>query len=247
MLFGINFEYLARVFPKLMTALPVTLLLFAVSGVLLGLFSVVITAVRVRKTVVLYQLVSVLVSFIRSTPLLLQLFVIYYGLPVLLKPVGIDINSWSQLTYAVIALVLHNGVYLSELMLPAYLSISKGQFDAAHSIGLTETQTFLRIIFPQVVPIILPGLGNILVDLIKDTSVLFTIGMVDLMGRAKIIIAGDYGIGKLEVYIAIAIVYWVISAIIDWLMAQVEKHHQKYSLNKGIRVNAAEREGVLHV
>ena len=242
MFLGINFEYLMKVFPKLIEALPITLLLFAVSGVCLFIFGILITLVRIRKTPVLYQIVAFIVSFIRSTPLLLQLFVIYYGLPLLLKTVGIDINSWSQFSYAVIALVIHNGVYFSEIILPAYQSISKGQHDAAYSIGMTETQKFARIIFPQVVPIILPGLGNILVDLIKDTSILFTIGMVDLMGKAKIIIASDYGIGKLEVYIAIAIVYWIISAAIDKLIARIEEHNKKFDFGKGISIKFDEKE-----
>ncbi len=234
--FGLDFGYILSVLPKLIAMLPLTLfvvLVVAIFGFLLG---VAVTAIRVKKIKVLFPTVSVYVSFMRSTPCLIQLFVIYYGLPLLLNLIGIDINQWSRTTFAVLTLILHNGAYFSEVLRPAYLAVDKGQHEAADSIGFTGTQKFLRIISPQVVPIALPNIGNLLIDLIKDTSILFTIGVVDLMGRARLIIANDYGIGKLEVFITVAIIYWIISNVVENGVRWLEIRNEKYKFAKGIKV-----------
>lgn len=232
----IDFEYIAKVFPKLIEVIPITLFVVLIAGLFSIFLGAIITVVRVKKVKVLFPIVSVYVSFARSTPILIQLFVVYYGAPLLFKPIGIDINNWSRTAFAIIALVLHNGAYFSEVMRPAYLAVDKGQHDAADSIGLTGTQKFIRIICPQVVPIALPSLGNLLIDLIKDTSILFSIGVVDLMGRAKLIIANDYGIGKVQVFIAVAIIYWIISAVSEKGIHALEKRTERYKFAKGIKV-----------
>jgi L-cystine transport system permease protein len=232
---GTGFEYIAKILPKLMTVVPLTLLVVLVAGVLGFFLGIIVTAIRVKKVKVLFQIVSVYVSFMRSTPSLIQLFVVYYGMPILFKLAGIDIQQWSRTGFAILTLVLHNGAYLSEVMRPAYLAVDKGQHDAADSIGLTGTQKFLRIICPQVVPIALPSLGNLLIDLIKDTSILFTIGVVDLMGKAKLIITSDYGVAQLKVYIILAIIYWIISAAAEKGIHILEDKNRKYKFDSVIK------------
>lgn len=232
---GIGFEYVVKILPKLIAMLPLTLLVVFIAGFLSFFLGIVVTAIRIKKVKVLFQIISVYVSFIRSTPSLIQLFIVYYGLPVLLKIVGINISEWSRTGFAILTLILHNGAYLSEVMRPAYLAVDKGQHDAADSIGLTEMQKLIRIICPQVLPIALPNLGNLLIDLIKDTSILFTIGVVDLMGKAKLIIANNDGIGQVQVYITVAIIYWIISAIAEKGIDVLEKRNKKYKFDNVIK------------
>lgn len=231
----IGFEYVAKVLPKLIKMLPLTLFVVLIAGVFGFFLGIIVTAIRIKKVKVLFQIVSVYVSFMRSTPSLIQLFVVYYGLPIIFKLAGIDIQQWSRTGFAILTLVLHNGAYLSEIMRPAYLAVDKGQHDAADSIGLTGTQKFFRIICPQVVPIALPSLGNLLIDLIKDTSILFTIGVVDIMGKAKIVIANDYGVGQLKVYVIVAIIYWIISIIAEKGIHALENKNGKYKFDSVIK------------
>ena len=233
---GIDFAYIEKIFPKLIQMVPFTFLIVLVSGFFGILLGVIVTVIRIKKTRMLFQIVSVYVSFTRSTPGLIQLFVVYYGLPVLLSAFGININQWSRTAFAILTLILHNGAYSSEILRPAYLAVGKGQHDAADSVGLTSTQKLIRIIAPQMVPIALPSLANLLMDLIKDTSLLFTIGVVDLMGRAKMIIGNDYGVGQLEVYITIAAIYWFVSAIAEKGISEMEKRNKKFKLRSGINI-----------
>lgn len=228
-------EYVAKILPKLIKMLPLTLFVVMVAGVISFFLGVIVTAIRIKKVKVLFQIISVYVSFMRSTPSLIQLFVVYYGLPIIFKVAGVDIQEWSRTAFAILTLVLHNGAYLSEVMRPAYLAVDKGQHDAADSIGLTGTQKFFRIICPQVVPIALPSLGNLLIDLIKDTSILFTIGVVDLMGKAKLIITNDYGVGQLKVYITVAVIYWIISIIAEKGIQALENKSKKYKFDSVIK------------
>lgn len=233
---GTGFEYVANILPKLIKMIPLTLFVVLVAGISSFFLGVIVTAIRIKKVKVLFQIISVYVSFMRSTPSLIQLFVVYYGLPIIFKLAGVDIQQWSRTGFAILTLVLHNGAYLSEVMRPAYLAVDKGQHDAADSIGLTRTQKFFRIICPQVVPIALPSLGNLLIDLIKDTSILFTIGVVDLMGKAKLIISNDYGVGQLKVYVTIAVIYWIISIIAEKGIKALENKNKKYKFNSVIKV-----------
>lgn len=226
-------EYIAGIFIKLLQNVPITLFVMLAAGIIAFFLGIAVTAVRIKKVSILYPLASIYISFSRGTPILIQLFVIYYGSPLLFKLAGIDINQWSQITFAIITLVFHNAAIFSEIARPAYLAVDKGQHDAADSIGMTGGQKVFRIIFPQVVPIALPTIGNMVIDLVKDTSVLFTIGVVDLMGRAKLIIANNYGIGKVTVYIIVALIYWFISALVEWGVRLLEKRNKKYKFAAG--------------
>jgi len=220
---GIDFTYIFEILPKFIRVVPYTILIIAISGTL-GLFlAVIVTAIRIKKIKILNQITGIYISFFRSTPSIIHLFLVYYGLPILLGTFGININWWSRSAFSILALVLFNGAYVSEILRPAYLAVDKGQHEAAESIGLSGVKKFYRIICPQAIPIALPNLGNALIDLIKDTSVLFIIGLVDIMGKAKLLIANDYGVKKLEVYIAVGLIYWVITFVADVGIKALEK------------------------
>lgn len=227
MLLGIDFIYVFEVLIKLMKVVPYTMLIMLVSGIFGLILAILILAIRLNKIKGLNLAVGVYLSFFRSTPVLIHLFLVYYGMPVLLDKVGIDISSWNKSVFAVLSLTLFNGAYISEILRPAYLAVDKEQHDAADSIGMTSFKKIQRIIIPQMIPIVLPGLGNALIDLIKDTSVLFVIGLVDIMGRAKLLIANDYGVQKLEVYIAAGTIYWIIIKIFNLLVSRFEEKYKR--------------------
>lgn len=205
--------YVLQMIEKIIKAVPYTAAITLAAAVISTVFSILLTVVYVRRLPGFYQLLSVYISFFRSTPSLIHIFIVYYGLPLVLKPFGIVLDASGKTLYAICALSLFYTSYLIEIIRPAYLSIDKGQHEAALSIGLKPLQKEFRIIVPQVVPIILPAMGTAFIELIKDTSVLFVIGLTDIMGKANIIITNDYGVKKLEVYIAVGAIYWVITTI----------------------------------
>jgi L-cystine transport system permease protein len=213
--------------PSIMKALPLTLIIMIVSlffGLLLGL---VLAVMKLQKNIILKSIANGYTAFIRGTPPLLQLFLVFYGLPQVVSSVGIDINDWSKSIFAVITFSLNGGAFISEIMRAAYLSIDVGQREAALSIGMNNIQCLRRIIIPQAFKISLPNLGNIIISLLKETSYVFTIGVVDILGKAKLIGSDGYGVRQLEVFIAVALIYWVICIIIEQLISLYEHMNNK--------------------
>lgn len=228
-----DFGFILETLPTLIKTLPLTLYIFVVSAFFGFLLAVLVAAIRILKVPVLHQIVALYASFMRSTPGIIHIFLVYYGLPVLLSNFGININNMDRMIFSVIALVLYNGAFVSEILRPSYLAVSRQQHEAGTSVGMTRWQTHRRIIFPQVLPIALPSLSNALIDLLKDTSLLFLIGLVDIMGQANIIIANTYGVYQLEVYIAIAIIFWLLSSVLVFGLQQLENYFNRYSKQEG--------------
>lgn len=197
--------------PKILPYLSVTfsIVVYAtIFGVLLGM---VIVLVQIKKIPGLSQLVKVYVSFMRGTPMLVQLMLVYYGIPALLDPVlGTKINrEWGAVNFAYVTFILNQGAFLSAIFYSAITSIPYGQTEAGLSAGLTEFQTFYRIVLPQMVKTALPPFGSDLVGLFQNSSLVFLIGVTDIMGRAKTI--GTATKHVLEAYVFVVIIYIIIS------------------------------------
>lgn len=207
--------------------LPLTLFMLGLSLLFSLLLGFVIALIRIQKKPVLSKMATIYLSFMRCTPLLVQLFLVYFGLPQLLLLVHIDINSWSRITFLVIAFSLHTAAPLSEVIRSAYLSIDKGQFEAAYSIGMNYFQSLRRIILPQAFVAALPNLGNATISLLKDTALAFTIGIIDIMGQVRLILGNNYGIGMFEIYVTISLVYWSMCIVIEIIVSYLEKHLKK--------------------
>ncbi|WP_419865666.1 amino acid ABC transporter permease [Burkholderia latens] len=153
------------------------------------------------------------VSLMRGTPLLVQMFVVYYGLPDL----GITLDPT---TAGIFTLTLNAGAYLSESMRGAILGIGRGQWAAAHSLGLTHVQTLRYIVCPQALRLAVPSLGNTLVSLIKDTSLVSVITVTELLRSTQEVIAATFQ--PLPLYLAAAAIYWVLSTLLTRLQGRVE-------------------------
>ncbi len=174
------------------------------------------------------SLASSYINVIRCTPSIVLLFIVYYGIPKLaLGLFGLDLNFTSKLVYVVISLSLIYSATLSEIIRSAYLALGRSQYEAALSIGLTPFQAVRRIMLPQGLVIALPNLGNSLISLFKEGSLAFTIGLIDMMGAGNLIISRNYGAYSLETYIALAIIYWLITLLLEGLFLKLEKHYSR--------------------
>lgn len=153
------------------------------------------------------------VSFVRGTPLLVQLFLIYYGLPQL----GIELDP---LPAALIGFSLNMAAYACEILRAAIGSIERGQWEAAASIGMTRGQTLRRAILPQAARTALPPLGNSFISLVKDTSLAATIQVPELFRQAQLITARTFEI--FTMYIGAALIYWVLASALAHLQHRLE-------------------------
>lgn len=180
------------------------------------------------------KLADIYIHITRCTPSIVILFIVFYGIPKLFRAVfNIQIDFWPKIIFVIIALTLLYGAQLAEIIRSSYEAVGKGQFEAGISIGLTPFQTLRRIVIPQAVIYALPNFGNSLIALLKEGSLAYTIGLIDIMGAGNIFIARNYGAYALETYIALAIVYWIMTLIVENGFKLLEKR-----LSKG-RVYAA--------
>lgn len=212
---------------QVLQQLPLTLLMIVLSLIFALILGFILATIRIQKIKLLSPVVKVYISFIRSTPLLLQLFLVYFALPQLLLFVHIDINHFSRLFFLILAFTLHTGAYLSEIIRAGYQSVDYRQIEAGLSIGLTYPRILKEIILPQALRNSIPNLTTQIIELVKDTSLAFTIGIIDMMGQVKLIIGNNYGLGMLEVYIVISVVYWLIALIIQGVFTIIDKRAQK--------------------
>lgn len=229
----LDFPFMWEAVPDLLRFVPVTLQITAVSLVLALLVGLATALIRIYRAPVLSQLAALYVSFIRGTPLLVQIYLSYYGLPKLLSWLaerhgwtGVDVAGIPAIAFIYFAFTLNVGAYSSETIRAAIQAIDKGQLEAALSIGMTPWQGMRRIVLPQALAVALPSIGNTAISLLKDTSLAFLISVVDLMGEAKIV--GSRGLQFFEVYIVVALVYWVICIAIERAVAVLEKRVRRF-------------------
>jgi His/Glu/Gln/Arg/opine family amino acid ABC transporter permease subunit len=224
--------------PEILMALPVTLFL-ALTAAMIGLIIAFVTALaRYFKVRVLSDLCKVYVSYIRGTPALVQIMLVYFGIPLILRVLNeyfgtnFNVNGVPRMVFAIIALSFNAGAYMSETIRGALLAVDVGQLEAAYSVNMSVKQALVRIVIPQAFAIALPSLANTLVSLIKETSLVFTISIIDLMARARI--AGSRGYRFFEIYVVVSIVYWVLCAGAARLLGIAEKRARKHerSINR---------------
>ncbi len=188
-------------------------------GLLLGFG---LALMRLSRFMVARGISRVYVSFFRGTPLLVQLFVIYYGLP----QIGIELDP---LPAALIGFSLNMAAYVCEILRAAISSVDRGQWEAAASIGMTRGQTLRRAILPQAARTALPPLGNSFISLVKDTALAATIQVPELFRQAQLITARTFEV--FTMYLAAALIYWVLasalSALQNRLEARVNRHDQE--------------------
>ncbi|MBO8178005.1 amino acid ABC transporter permease [Aeribacillus pallidus] len=195
--------------------IPLTILSF-----FFGMILAILTALaRLSNIKVLRGIARVYVSAIRGTPLLVQLFIIFYGLPTL----NIDMTPFPA---AIIGFSLNVGAYASEIVRASILSIPKGQWEAGYSIGMSHSQTLKRIILPQAARVSIPPLSNTFISLVKDTSLASLILVTEMFRRAQEIAAMNYEF--LLLYSEAALLYWVICFILTIIQDRMEARLDRY-------------------
>ncbi|WP_035057501.1 amino acid ABC transporter permease [Andreprevotia chitinilytica] len=189
-------------------------LLLAVAAMIGGLLiGTLVAVIRLAKLPVLAQLSALYVSCMRGTPLLVQLFVIYFGLP----SIGIQFEPFSA---GILGLSLNVGAYLSETIRGSINGVSHGQWEAAKSLGLTYGQALHHVVGPQALRLAVPSLSNSLISLIKDTSLVSVIAVGELMLATKEVIATTFQ--PFPLYLAAAGIYWAMSASFEVVQKRLE-------------------------
>ncbi|WP_231784895.1 MULTISPECIES: amino acid ABC transporter permease [Lysinibacillus] len=225
---GNDFDWMliANVLPILLQYLPVTLEILFFSIVFGLLFGFVAAIPKLLQIPILKQMVTIYISFIRGTPILIQLFLVFYGVPALLKMIHIDVTRMDAIYFVIITYTFSNAASFAEIFRAAILTIDRGQLEAAYAVGLNRAQAFLRIILPQALRIAFPNMANTMVSSLKDTSLAFSIGVMDMVGRGETLIASTTR--ALEIYLALSVVYYVIVLFAEKILKRNERYLNRY-------------------
>lgn len=212
---NLNVDLMINSLPLLVAGAGITIQITAISvglGLVIGMF---VGIARISNVKLLRWLAAIYIDFLRGTPLLVQIFLIYFALPVIL---GQRIDPFIA---AITACGINSGAYIAEIFRAGIQAIDEGQMEAGRSLGMTWVQTMRYIIVPQAFKNIVPPLGNEFIALLKDSSLVSVIGFEELTRRGQLIIARTYG--SLEIWISVAIIYLVMTLTISRLVAYLEK------------------------
>jgi putative amino-acid transport system permease protein len=201
---ALDLGYMLGLVPVILRYVPLTLGMAIAAMAMALVIASVLAVVRVLKVPVVDAVVGVFISFFRGTPLLVQLFLFYYGLP---QIVG-ALTQINGVTAAIMGLTLHFSAYMAESIRGAITGVDRSQWEAAASVGMTRLQAMRRIVLPQAARVAAPTLLNYFIDMIKSTSLAFTLGVTEMMGAAQKEAAGSFR--YFDAFLVVAVIYWVI-------------------------------------
>lgn len=213
----------AKIMQVILRGLPNTLLLLFWSLLLATLLGLLLTRMRLARGKFPVGLANLYLNLVRGTPPLLMLLLSYYGLPVLLKAIGINIENWTRLMFGVFGLTIGWSAYLAEAFRSAYLSVDPGQLEAARSIGMSNRDAFLQIILPQAAVIALPNIENLVIGLVKATSLVYVLGLYDMYNEAANLSNQTAGLHQLQIFVLLALTYWLIVLVIEAIFRLIRK------------------------
>jgi arginine/lysine/histidine/glutamine transport system substrate-binding and permease protein len=214
-----TFGVILQAFPALLQGALVTLQLTILSVVFGLIGGSLIGIIRLSHIAPVRWVARAYVDFFRGTPLLVQIFMIYFGLPAILQELGLTF-TFDRLTAGVIALSLNSAAYIAEVVRAGIQSIETGQSEAAQSLGLSSVQTMSYVIFPQAFRRMIPPLGNEFISLLKDTSLVAVIGFEELFRKGQLIVADNYR--AFEIYAAVAVVYLCLTLLSSQAFSRLE-------------------------
>ncbi|MBQ6106533.1 MAG: amino acid ABC transporter permease [Lachnospiraceae bacterium] len=212
--------------PHLIKKIPITLELAGLAFLVSIVVGLLIAVIRYKKVKILSPIATAFLSLMRGTPMLIQLYVAYYGIPAILRifnswGADIDVNLIPKMVYAFFALGLYQAAFTSETFRAALESVDKGEIEAATAMGMTYGQILRRIIVPEALENALPGICNSVIGLVKGTSLASTCGIIEITYQNQILAGRDYR--YLEGYVALAIIYWVITIVLEKIFKLIEK------------------------
>ncbi|WP_332492537.1 amino acid ABC transporter permease [Niameybacter sp.] len=211
-------DYTAKLMPQVIEGLGVTLQLFGLTLLFSIPLGIVIALGRVSRFKILNKITSCYILILRGTPLLLQIVFVFFGLPL----IGI---TFDRLPAALVAFSLNYAAYFAEIFRSGIASIDKGQYEGAEVLGLSSMETFFRIIFPQAIKRVLPPVGNEVVTLVKDTALVYILGLDELLKVGKIACNRDASLLPLVI---IAVVYLLLTGVLSKIMTILEKKYAYY-------------------
>ena len=217
-----DLEYIIGTFARVGAGLDKTMTLFVVTlGASLPLGFAFTLLVRCRFAP-LRWFTQTFIYIMRSTPLILQLLFVYFGMPYM-PGVGPWFQSLDRFDAAMIAFVLNYAAYFAEIFRGGLLAVDPGQFEAAKVLGLTKTQTMLRIVLPQMLRVAMPSISNETITLVKDTSLMFTLAIPEVLQFAKSAVNAT---GKTFPFVVAGIIYLVLNMVITWGLKKIEKRYE---------------------
>lgn len=211
-------SYIYTLLPSIGDGLVVTLKVFALTLVFSIPLGIIVSILRIWNIKPISRITELYVWVMRGTPLMLQVVFIFFGLPV----VGI---TFDRFTAVIIAFVLNYAAYFGEIFRGGIESIDKGQYEAAKVLGLSSYRTFTRIILPQMFKIVLPSIANEVITLVKDTSLVYIVGIGELLRAGKIASNRDASLVPL---VLVGVVYLLLTAIFTIVFNKIEKKYSYY-------------------
>lgn len=215
---NLDFSYMIEVLPAILKYIPITLFMAIIAMIIAVAIGLALALVYKTNFKILIYAANVYISFFRAIPMLVQLFLIYYGLPQLF-PVFTKLDA---VTAAIIGLGFKQAAFLAEIFRAAFASVEKGQLEACLAGGMSKFQAYRRIILPQALRNALPGTGNTFISLIKETSLAFTLGVVEIFAEAKMQASNSFR--YFEAYLTVALVYWAIIVVYTYVQKLIEKY-----------------------
>ncbi len=207
--------------PIILGYLPLTMFMAAVGMICALILGALLAVERVARIPVLDQAVVVFISFFRGTPLLVQLFLFYFGLPSLMP----FMSGLTGVQATIIGLTLHFSAYMAESIRAAIQGVDRSQWEASEAVGMTRIQMMRRIILPQAARVAAPTLMNYFIDMIKSTSLAFTLGVTEMMGATQKEASSSFLF--FESFIVVALVYWVLVEALSFVQRRLETNLNK--------------------
>ena len=218
---ALDLDYMLGLVPVLLGYVPLTLGMAAAGMVLALILASLMAVERVFQVPGLDPLVKLFISFFRGTPLLVQLFLFYYGLPQVLS----FLTNINGVTAAIMGLTLHFSAYMAESIRAAILGVDRSQWEASQAVGMTQIQMMRQIVLPQAARVAAPTLINYFIDMVKGTSLAFTLGVTEMMGATQKEAAGSFL--YFEAFLVVAVMYWIIVEGMSFLQRQLETYLNK--------------------
>lgn len=211
-------KYLITIMPSLMNGAYETLKIFSLTLIFSLPLGIVVSLARLSKNSLVSTVIQVYILIMRGTPLLLQLIFVFFGLPL----IGIELD---RNTSALLAFVLNYAAYFAEIFRGGILSIDKGQYEASEVLGFSQADTFIRIILPQMIKKVLPPISNEIINLVKDSSLVYVVGIGELLRAGKIASNRDASLLPL---LMVGLLYLVMTAIFTEIFRLLEKKYSYY-------------------
>ena len=214
---NMDFPYMLEILPEVASYIPTTLVLAFVSMFFAVVIGLIVAFGRRSKNKIISSISATYISVFRGVPTVVQLFIIYFGLPQLFP----SMSNLSAMSAAIIGLSFKEASYLAEIFRAALDSVDSGQIEAGLSVGMKSWKIYQTVVIPQAVVNAVPGTLNVFISLVKESSIVFTLGATEVFASAKLIASSS--MLYFETYVVVGFICWVIIVVILWLQGKLER------------------------